>query len=135
MKSVTEMRRSAPMRTFVSFPKPLTPVAFCGGVSDRVTSIWCGAYQDLVEMTELQCEMSGTRKEQESTDNENRFVNAGPAAWSVKHQIDRYCEENGITPWREMSNQLSSACRERTVEERLASKAYQGCHVIGDCHD
>jgi hypothetical protein len=53
MKSVIEMRRSAPMRAFVSFAKSLTPVAVCGGVNDCVASIWIGAYQGLVEMTEL----------------------------------------------------------------------------------
>jgi hypothetical protein len=41
------------MRTFVLTAKPLTPVAFCGGVNDYVASMWIGAYQDLVEMTEL----------------------------------------------------------------------------------
>jgi hypothetical protein len=53
MKSVIEMRISAPMRTFVSSAKPLTPAAFWGSVNDYVASMWIGAYQDLVEMTEL----------------------------------------------------------------------------------
>ena len=55
MKFVIEIRRPAPLRAFVSFAKPLTPVAACGGVqvNDRVASIWTGTYQDLVEMTEL----------------------------------------------------------------------------------
>ena len=88
MKSVSEMRRSAPTRAFVSFAKPWTPVAVCWGVNDHVAVIWIGAYQSLVEMAELQCEVSGTGKEQESTDNKNRFIIADPAAWPVKHKID-----------------------------------------------
>jgi len=73
------------MRAFVSFAKPLTPVDFCRGVNNCVASIWCGAYQDLVEMTELQCKVGGTRKVQESTDDENGVTSADPAARSVKH--------------------------------------------------
>ena len=73
------------MRAFVSFAKSVTPVAVCGDVNDGVASIWIGAYQDLVEMTKLECEVSGTTKVQESTDDENRFINADPAAWTVKH--------------------------------------------------
>ena len=64
MKFVIETRRPAPLRAFVSFAKPLTPVTACGGVqvNDRVASIWIGTYQDLVEMAELYCEVYGTRK-------------------------------------------------------------------------
>jgi hypothetical protein len=64
MRFVIGMRISMPKPPFqfVSSAKPLTPVAFCRGVNDYEASMWIGAYQDLVEMTEHLCEVNGTRK-------------------------------------------------------------------------
>ena len=62
MKFVSMVRKEATIRAFVAFAKSRITVAACWDVSDYVALTWIGAYQDLVEMAELYCEVSGTRK-------------------------------------------------------------------------
>ena len=83
MKSVIEMRRSAPLSSCVSLEKPFTPVVDCKGHSeDCVASKGsrCDTYQDFTEMRELQGEVSGTREEQEHADDKYRSVDMAPIA-------------------------------------------------------
>lgn len=83
VKSAMEMRRSAPTSTFVSLPKPFTPVVDCKGVQTfRVCEALtrCDAYQDCIEMAELESEVGSATEEQEDTDEENRSDDIVPVA-------------------------------------------------------
>ena len=78
MKSVTEMKRSAPTSSFVSLAKFLTPVVDYRVFRDCIAPTAYGAYQNIIEVVELQCKVGGTREVQKYTHDKDGPIETAP---------------------------------------------------------